>query len=440
MLKDIVTISVQPLYFAMDTIQEAVNSLIDAFNELRKLTYGLREEFSSIVNQIYAGISNIVVFFLSFTVKIKDSMEKINGVLTASLYTLFGSYLAAESLFLCIIDLIIIIMIVISLLCILFYFMGVSFASSLILSFLAPPYYVLSWVYLLAFLAILGVMIWFELMLLKVMHLSAAPPPGIPSCFAGSTLIELYGNHKPSYIKDIQIGDKLKNGSIVTALMKFSAEEQHVYLLNNVLVTGEHRVFHSTLKWIKVKNHPDSIYIPTFNEPYVYCLGTSKKEFTIGDTLFSDWDDIDDEVLEDLNKSCPYIPSDFKLEDIHTHLDSGFHPSSNVILEDGSTVLLKDVKVNSKLLSGDKVVGVIKIAAHDVAIYNYKFQNDNRTLCGTLNITPEDNTLGLMNFTAVSHHKEEFMYHLLTDTSFFVVNNIRVHDYNFGIDKFLRKK
>ena len=35
--------------------------------------------------------------------------------------------------------------------------------------------------------------------------------------------------------------------------------------------------------------------------------------------------------------------------------------------------------------------------------------------------------------------KEQYMYHLLTDTSFFVVNNIRVGDYNSGIDKYLRK-
>jgi hypothetical protein len=27
-------------------------------------------------------------------------------------------------------------------------------------------------------------------------------------------------------------------------------------------------------------------------------------------------------------------------------------------------------------------------------------------------------------------------YHLLTDTGFFVVNNVRVHDYNYAIDAY----
>lgn len=442
MLKQVVDISVQPLYFAVDIIQEAVNNLIAAFDELRKLTAGLREEFSNIAKQLYAGIANIVVFFLNFTVKMKDSMEKINGVLTVSLYTLFGSYMAAESLFLSIIDLILIILIVLVLLITLYWAIALGLLPIPIVGFsLAYPNGWWAVIFTIIMIAILIPVIWFESMLLRVMDLSTPSPPGVPGCFAGGTLIELYDNHKkPTCIKDIRIGDKLKNGSTVTALLKFSSEDQNVYLLNNILVTGEHRVFHPTLKWIKVKAHPDSIYMPSFNESYVYCLGTSNKEFTIGDTVFSDWDDIDSDVLEDLSDLCPYLPSDFKLEDIHTHLDSGFHASSTVVLEDGSIVSLKDVKVNDKLLSGDKVVGVVKIAAHDMTIYNYKFQNDTRTFCGTLNVTPEDNTLGMQTLSILSVPKEDFMYHLLTDTSFFVVNNIRVHDYNFGIDRFLRNK
>ena len=198
-------------------------------------------------------------------------------------------------------------------------------------------------------------------------------------------------------------------------------------------------------KWIKVKDHPDSVYMPAFNELYVYCLGTDKKEFSIGDTLFSDWDDIDADVLEDLQ---PYLPVNFTYKNIHTHLDCGFHPSSNIVLKNGSIVQLKDVKVNDILFSGDKVFAIVKIAGHDVSTYHYSFINDNRTICGTKNIQINDDNLGVIN--AMDYvktnptfckeiEKEEYMYHLLTDTSFFVVNNIRVGDYNSGIDKYLRK-
>jgi len=292
-------------------------------------------------------------------------------------------------------------------------------------------------------------------MMMRVMDLSTPPMPGVPSCFAGDTPVELSKpvelSNNSVCIKDLNIGDVLKNGSKVTAFLKCAAKGQNIYKLNNVLVTGEHRVFHPILKWIKVKHHPKSVLQSQFNEPYVYCLGTDAKEFTIGDTLFSDWDDIDDEVLEDLEENCVdhgYLPEDFILEDIHTYLDSGFHASSAVVLDNGSSVSIKDIKVNDVLLSGDKVVAIVKIDGRDMPTYNYSFLHDGRikTICGTKNIHINDDNLGVISgikYIKTSPNQclltksEEFMYHLLTDTTFFVVNDIRVHDYNSGIDKYL---
>jgi hypothetical protein len=300
---------------------------------------------------------------------------------------------------------------------------------------------------------VLGPLIWFELMMMKVMGLTTVKPPDVPGCFAENTPVELFitDSRKSLGIKHIKIGDILKNGSVVTAILKCSAEEQHLYKLNKVLVTGEHRVFHPVLKWIKVKDHPASVHMPEFSEPFVYCLGTDKKEFTIGDFIFSDWDDIDARVLEDLQNNCVkhgYLPNKFTYKDIHTHLDCGFHYSSKVALDNGETVNIKDVKVNDLLLSGDKVVSIIKIAGHDVSSYTYSFINDSRTICGTKNIQINDDNLGVINAMDYARtnpllcepliKKEEYMYHLLTDTSFFNVNNIRVSDYNSGIDKYLR--
>jgi hypothetical protein len=452
MLKEVVDISVQPLYFAVGILQEAVNGLIDAVNKLRQMTQGLRESFNSIIDQIYAGIANVVVFTLNFFIKMKDSMAKINGILTAALYTLFGSYMAAESLFLCLIELIIIILILVAVGCLLFWGISLVLLATFFGAPLAPPFAIASIIWLLVFIAIMIPCIWFEYMLMKVMDLSSPPMPGIPACFAEDTLIELLvtNNHdsktSKKRMKDMRIGDILKNGSKVTAVLKCSAKEQNLYKLNNVMVTGEHRVFYpEENKWIKVKNHKNSVFMSGFNEPYVYCLGTDKKEFSIGDTLFSDWDDIDADVLEDLR---PHLPYSFNYKDIHIHLDCGFHHSSKIVLENRLSVTIKDVKVNDTLLSGDKVVAIIKIAGHDVSTYHYSFNNDNRTICGTKNIQINDDNLGVINaMDYIKTHQtfckplpeEEYMYHLLTDTSFFVVNNIRVGDYNSGIDKYLRK-
>jgi hypothetical protein len=309
---------------------------------------------------------------------------------------------------------------------------------------MATPFGISATIYTLIMIAILIPVIWFQMMMLRIMDLSTPPPPGVPGCFACNTPVELFNNCNKD-IKDIQIGDKLKNGSKVTAIIKFAANEQNIYRLNNILVTGEHRVFHPLLKWIKAKDHPDSVYIPEFNEPYVYCLNTDLKTFTINSILFSDWDDVDDNVLEDLQKYCVlpgYLPENFKYKDIHTHLDSGFHSSSAVVLDNGKIVEIKDVNVNDRLLSGDKVVGIVKIAAHDMVNYKYTFINGNH-IYGTKNIHINDNNLGVingMNYTNIeSIPREEFMYHLLTDTKYAVINNIRVNDYNSGIDTYLRQ-
>lgn len=458
LLTEVLKAAIQPLYYVINILQDTCNGLVDAFQELRKLTKNLRYQVSNIFSGLFAGITNLMVSVITFVVKMKDTMAKINGVLTTSLYTLFGSYMAAESMFLSIINLILIILITLACAIVLFWSlaMGLRFIPIVGMA-LAIPMGTTSWIFQLVFISILIPTIWFEVMMLRIMNLSTPSPPGVPGCFSGNTLIELFIEDNNSVvpmvtIKDIQIGDQLKNGSIVTAIIKSAAEEQNVYLLNNVFVTGEHRVYHPTLKWIKVKNHPDSIYLPDFDESYVYCLGTTSKTFTIGNTLFSDWDDIDDEVLEDLRANCSNnLPKNFTLADIHIHLDSGFDADSSVVLQNGCEIAIKDVNVNDVLLSGDKVAGLIKIAAHDIKQYTYSFANNSKTIRGTQNIHIHDENLGIIHgMEYIERNKQhctliqdkdnenKYMYHLLTDTKHFVINNIRVNDYNYGIDNYLR--
>ena len=33
-------------------------------------------------------------------------------------------------------------------------------------------------------------------------------------------------------------------------------------------------------------------------------------------------------------------------------------------------------------------------------------------------------------------HREKYLYQLLTDTGYFIVNDITIRDYNYGIDKY----
>lgn len=453
MLKSIVEAAVEPFALTMRILNDACQKLIESFDLLRGLIKDLRNQYSSIIKQIYSGMTNLVISFITFLVKMKDSMSKIHAVLTTAFYSMVGAYLTMQSLFGSIIALIVLILIIIAgiiiaLIILYLILYGIPFVGAA----LAKPVVIKSIIVTLIMISILIPILWFKIELMRAMRLSTPPPPAVPGCFSGETNLEIVSkkNENDVYykkIKDINIGDVLKYGGKVTAFIKISAREQNIYNLNNVIVTGEHRVYDKIeCKWIKVKEHPDSIYMSEFNEPFVYCLNTSEKCFKINDTIYSDWDDIDENVMNKLKNNCPSIPIFFKYSDIHSHLDSGFTHNMSIKLNNGNTIPISDVKINDILASGDKVLGIFKIDSNDVNVYKFYF-NNGETITGTKNIHIQDSNLGIINCmkenTSVietfidSMNIKEPLYHLLTNTGSFVINNIRVNDYNSGIDTYL---
>ena len=451
MLKNIAIISVSPFYLAVRILNDACNSLIDSVNKLRDLFYSCRDQYLKYIKQIYAAFINLVVHFINFTVKMKDSMSKIEGLLATTIFTILGSYMTLQSLFMSIANFIAKILYYLDRMAYIWIDLSEKLDDIPIVGYalsIAPM--MIALIFISPFIAIYLPMLLFLTALRKCMGLSTPYVPGVPSCFAENTPIEMDGSGTSKPIKDIKIGDVLKYGAKVTAVLKLSSAGQNMYNLNGVMVSGEHRVLitsaHLDSAWIKVKDHPDSIYQKQFNEPFLYCLNTDEKYFTINGAIYSDWDDIDENVVEDLEKNCVahgYLNESFTYMDIHTHLDSGFHKDSTVVLKNGTTIPISKVKVNDVLASGDKVRGVVQVDARDMDTYKYTFGNG-YTLTGAKNIHIADNNLGIINGMAIANGmatpmpKEQTLYHLLTDTSFCVVNNIRVNDYNFAIDAYLR--
>jgi len=423
-------------------IKKAIQNILDAINLLRALLDRIKRAFHAILRGLYAITINLTLEFQDFIIKLRDVLGKINGILITILYFFFGVYMTIQTLFLSIVDFLTLILIAIAV-CIVLY---ISISMGLIsIPFIGPalaaPTIVVGIVTTIIMIIILVLVLIFNIFMMRVLDLSTPPLPSVPSCFAGLTLIPLF-NGQSTYIKNIRIGDKLQNGSIVTATMQFSAAEQNIYFLNGVMVTGEHRVFHPTLYWIKVKDHPDSLYLPDFEEPYVYCLNTDTKAFGIADTLFSDWDDIDRKVWNNLRKNCAeYLPLHFIGADIHTYLDSGFQPDTKIKLNNGAVISIREVKINDILWDNTKVLGIITIAGHDITQYKHTFANG-ASLTGTKNIHINDHNLGTINcmsLESIPTAGTPLLYHLLTDTKFFVANAIKVHDYNYGIDAYLNE-
>ena len=122
-------------------------------------------------------------------------------------------------------------------------------------------------------------------------------------CFHPETKLKLQ-NGNTVFIKDINLGDVLENGSIVEATMKLDNKINPIplYVINsegvnreNIYVTGAHLIFDKkSKKYVKVENYDKAektdIFIDWFS-----CLITSDHKIVVGSGKFWDWED--DNVL-----------------------------------------------------------------------------------------------------------------------------------------------
>jgi hypothetical protein len=434
----------KPIYYLMKTFTDEFQSLSNALNSVRAVFNKIRISVEDVSTDIMSRTLNVTMPLVQFMLDIKSLIGKVIGTLTASLYTLFGSYLAMKSLFLFIMHLIIVILIS----------LAASIAALLIISFIpliGIPAGIAVVPLIAIMIAILIPTIIVKLAMKDVMSLQTESTPSVPGCFSKNTKILVKNEDKQLIyvnISDVEVGDELIYNAKVTGVIKFSAQDQHIYNLYDVLVTGEHRVFYENLGWIKVKNHPHSFHIRDFTEPYVYCLLTSNKIFKINEIIYSDWDDIDEKVLLDLalnSVSKNHIPKYFKNTDIHIYLDNGLQGDTLILLADGhSSKKLKHIEVGEMLHEGVKVLGIVKIDALKLENGVNKYYLDNeQTICCSTNIHISNDSLGEMNtfdlidYTPVSG-RETFLYQLITDTGyFFLEKDLKVRDYNYGIDKYL---
>ena len=176
--------------------------------------------------------------------------------------------------------------------------------------------------------------------------------------------------------------------------MQLSSAHQTTYILNGIIVTGNHSVYHTEKGWISVEKHPDSAVLNNFTEPFVYCLNTDSKTISLGNTIYADWDDLDEIDIKDMQKTCVNVgllPKNFTMKDIHYYLDNGFHEESIVKLQYGASTTIKDIAIGDVLMNGEKVVGKIKIDAKNIQGVYYYEMNGVNIKCSK-NITIYNNT------------------------------------------------
>jgi hypothetical protein len=371
----------------------------------------IRTSMQQVSQEIMGRLMNIMTPLMQMIISFKDLTSKIQGTMTAGVYTLLGSYYTLKSLMGAIAQIIISILIALSVMIAAFWIMpftwGAAIANTAIFVAISIPMAIM-----LAFMS-------------DVLHVNAGYKIPKIKCFDKDTLITMNDGTQKKII-DIQTGDILSNNNSVTAKFKVITEGSDMYELDDIIVSDSHIVKYKNI-WIPVSSHPDAIKYDSYNEPFLYCLNTENKTIKINNQLFTDWDEIYEESLNKvLNNTL--IPVKTR-KDIHKYLDWGFAESTRVKLANGDYKEINKISLNDVLENGDIVYGVVEIDGLDISenvLYNLGENNLVEGYVPDLNIYTQQ--------IPVTNQK---LYHLLTDTKTFKLGNIIIPDYNAAIDRFL---
>jgi hypothetical protein len=445
-LKNISGFAVEPITFATKNVNNVVNSIKDSINSIRGITDKIRTFFGNISEEIMGRLLNIMIPLQQIIITFKDFIAKIQGTMTAGLFTTLGAYFTLKSLMGVIVKFIVTILIALAAMIAIFWIFpftwGTAITSTAIFVAISIPFAIL-----LTFMTnVLGV----------------NPGVSMPriKCFDKNTMFTMKDGINKT-IRELQVGEKLKDNSLITAKIIVDTKGSKMYNLNGVIVSDTHIVKYNN-KWIHVDEHPYSKRIDDYSEPYLYCINTDNKVISLNALIFSDWDEIYDEDLEKIknlkiknvkynyNIGINYDINEVTNLDIHKYLDGGFNENTKIDLKNGIVKKIKHISIGDVLCNGEKVYGIVEIDGQNIieqAIYNL---GKNKYIEGGANINLCDKNIKLTStLDLYSNNKlkkiknidemDNKLYHLLTDKKLFSINGIQFYDYNSCIDLFLEK-
>lgn len=435
-VKDITGNAVQPLTFITNMLNEVFDKIKQSLNGIREMINKVRTSVQATAQEIMGRIINVTIPLQQIIIGLKDILAKVQGTMTAGLFTLLGSYYTLKSLMGAIAQLIVTILIslavMIAALWIVPFTWGAAAANTAIFLAISIP---------------MALILTFMTKVLKVQ--SNLKIPKI-KCFDKNTLLKMNdGSEKEIF--DIEVGDVLFNNNEVTAKIKVETEGSEIYELYGIIVSNSHIVKYKD-KWLPVSEHPDSKKIDSYNEPFLYCLNTSSKIIVINNICFTDWDEIYNSDINKFNtllcikfNNCKEKYT-FKTNDIHKHFDGGFIGNTHIKLKNGTTKIIKNIEVGDVLENDENVYGLVEINGKDIDEQCAYYLGKKRVIEGGCNLCFYDESINILttldldeNNKKYKNTKEGKLYHLLTDKKSFYINGINFYDYNSSIDLFLDK-
>jgi hypothetical protein len=421
-LKSTTGTALQPLTFVTQFLQSFAEAIQKSIQAVRGMFDKVRTSMQKVSEEMMGRLMNIMIPLLQMIISFKDFGGKLQGTMTAGLYTLLGSYFTLKSLMGAIAEFIIIILItlagLIAGLWVLPMTWGVAIANTAIFIAIAIPMAII-----LAFMD-------------KTLKVSGNYKIPSVKCFDKNTLLKMNdGSYKS--IMEVCVGDILEDNNTIVSKIKVTRKNSTMYKLHDIIVSDSHIVNYNNI-WMKVRQHPQAIILDQDNycEPYLYCLNTTQKTIKINDILFADWDDLYNQLLEKvlfcLRSSQINIQNKTEL---CKYIHCGFSRETQVVLRNGKIIDIQNVKVGDMLSNGENVYGIVEIDGNKLENqYHYYLGNDMFIQGYDINLKAKKTKI----------YKKDKLYNLLTNTgSFYIQPSLKYNrmlqfkDYNYSVDNFL---
>lgn len=96
-MNDVAKSYMTPLYYTQSLAGSILSGIASALNSMRELINNVRTALASVMADIMSRILNIMQPIVIIMIKLRDSVSKMQGIITAYLYTIYGTYLTLVS-------------------------------------------------------------------------------------------------------------------------------------------------------------------------------------------------------------------------------------------------------------------------------------------------------------------------------------------------------
>ncbi len=354
---DVVHAMLAPLMFILQIIMALFAALLEAIQAMRAMFDNIRNSMGGLLQETMGKILAMSIPIQHFTITLMDLLQKSAGILAGSALMGTGGFFTVFSG-------------VLNILTIVLTFLLALVVIGTVLLIAIPFYPVLE--IPLAIDAAIFLLILIPYVIVKAIlddvqdsHSqffspgSATSPPSFPTCFLGTTRVEVQGAGMHE-IRDIEPGDVLSEGGRVTATFVLTLGDQDLVNLNDVVVTGNHSVRHPKDGWITSREHDRAVPFSGERPKHVYCLATTSKRIFVNDTEFADWDDLDEYDAANLTARAG-LRSGWDGDDIRKSLIESYDGSSLVVLADRSILQLRDIAPGMSLMGGGVCIGTVRV-------------------------------------------------------------------------------